>query len=241
MEIASLQTGPLEVNTYIVPLAGQAVLIVDPAACVFSGDEKSIVNYLDERDLLPVGVLLTHGHFDHVCGLKELRKSFAQIPIAIHKGDAECLGPNSARAHEANLGDLGFDENDLLESLTDLPNAEFFLEEGDTLDKFFSAEYIIAAFTGDRPPDVEAALNALSHWKVLHTPGHSQGSICFYNSNDGLLLSGDTIFYPAYGRTDLRGGSEAQIKKSLVRIFEELPNETQVFPGHGIFGFALKE
>ncbi len=241
MEIASLQTGPLEVNTYIVPLAGQAVLIVDPAACVFSGDEKSIVNYLDERDLLPVGVLLTHGHFDHVCGLKELRKSFAQIPIAIHKGDAECLGPNSARAHEANLGDLGFDENDLLESLTDLPNAEFFLEEGDTLDKFFSAEYIIAAFTGDRPPDVEAALNALSHWKVLHTPGHSQGSICFYNSNDGLLLSGDTIFYQAYGRTDLRGGSEAQIKKSLVRIFEELPNETQVFPGHGIFGFALKE
>lgn len=241
MEIASLKTGPLEVNTYIVPLAGQAVLIVDPAACVFSGDEKSIVNYLDERDLLPVGVLLTHGHFDHVCGLKELRKSFAQIPIAIHKGDAECLGPNSARAHEANLGDLGFDENDLLESLTDLPNAEFFLEEGDTLDKFFSAEYIIAAFTGDRPPDVEAALNALSHWKVLHTPGHSQGSICFYNSNDGLLLSGDTIFYQAYGRTDLRGGSEAQIKKSLVRIFEELPNETQVFPGHGIFGFALKE
>ena len=241
MEIASLQTGPLEVNTYIVPLAGQAVLIVDPAACSFSGDEKAIVNYLDERDLVPVGVLLTHGHFDHVCGLKELRKSFAQIPIAIHKGDAECLGTNSVWAHEANLDDLGVAENDLLENLKDLPNADFFLEEGDTLDKFFGAEYIIAAFTGDRPPDVEAALNALSHWKVLHTPGHSQGSICFYNSNDGILLSGDTIFYQAYGRTDLRGGSEAQIKKSLVRIFEELPQETQVFPGHGIFGFALKE
>ena len=169
MEIASLQTGPLDVNTYIVPLAGQAVLVIDPAACAFSGDEKSIVNYLDERDLVPVGILLTHGHFDHVCGVKELRKSFAQIPIAIHKGDAECLGANSARAHEENLGELGFDENGLFEDLTDLPSADFFLEEGDTLDKFFSAEYIIAAFTGDVPPDVEAvfertfALEGASH------------------------------------------------------------------------------
>lgn len=241
MEVASLQTGPLDVNTYIVHLAGQAVLVIDPAACAFSGDEKSIVNYLDERDLVPIGVLLTHGHFDHVCGVKELRKSFAQIPIAIHKGDAECLGADSARAHEENLGELGFDENGLLENLTDLPSADFFLEEGDTLDKFFSAEYIIAAFTGDVPPDVEAVLNELSHWKVLHTPGHSRGSICFYNSNDGILISGDTIFYQSYGRTDLRGGNEDQIQKSLVRIFEELPRETQVFPGHGIFGFELKE
>ena len=241
MEIASLQTGPLDVNTYIVPLAGRAVLIVDPAACDFSGDEKSIVNYLDEQDLIPVGVLLTHGHFDHVCGLKELRKSFAQIPIAMHKGDAEFVGANSARIHAENLEDLGFGEKELLEDLSDLPNADFFLEEGDTLDKFFSAEYVIAEFTGDGPPDVEAVLNALSHWKVLHTPGHSRGSICFYNSNEGILISGDTVFYQSYGRTDLRGGNEAQIKKSLVRIFEELPPETQVFPGHGIFGFSLKE
>lgn len=241
MELASLQTGPLDVNTYIVPLAGRAVLIVDPAACAFSGDEHSVVQYLDERDLIPVGILLTHGHFDHVCGLKELRKSFAHIPIAIHKADAECVGANSALAHEENVGELGFFEKDLLETVTALPEADFFLAEGDTLDTVFSAEYIIAAFTGDGPPDVEAVLNELSHWKVLHTPGHSRGSVCFYNSNDGILISGDTIFYQSYGRTDLRGGNEAQIKKSLVRIFEELPQDTRVFPGHGMFGFALKE
>lgn len=240
MDIDSLQTGPLEVNTYIVPLAGQAVLIVDPAACSYSGDEKSIVEYLDEHDLVPIGVLLTHGHFDHVCGLKPLRAAYPKIPVAINKGDADCIGENSAFTQGNSLDELEFDrEDELHENLANLPAADFLVEDGDTLDKFFAPEYVLSAFTGDKAPDVEACLNELSHWKILHTSGHSAGSVCYYNASQGVLISGDTVFYQSYGRTDLRGGSEAEIKESLVRLFEELPSETLVYPGHGTYGFEL--
>ena len=54
MEIHSAQTGPLKVKTFILPLAGRAVLLVDPAACEYSGDEKILSQVLDEHDCVPV-------------------------------------------------------------------------------------------------------------------------------------------------------------------------------------------
>ena len=67
---------------------------------------------------------------------------------------------------------------------------------------------------------------------VLHTPGHTPGSICLYSADDGLLFSGDTLFAGACGRMDLPGGDPAQMVNSLQRL-RELPAQTVVYPGHG--------
>ena len=69
--------------------------------------------------------------------------------------------------------------------------------------------------------------------QVLHTPGHTPGSCCYYLSEEGVLLSGDTLFYCSVGRTDLPGGSSRQIKQSLDNLLSELPGDTTVLPGHG--------
>ena len=66
--------------------------------------------------------------------------------------------------------------------------------------------------------------------KILHTPGHTRGSVCYYG--DGVLVSGDTLFAGSMGRTDLPGGSAAQMVQSLRRL-SALPEDVRVIPGHG--------
>ena len=68
--------------------------------------------------------------------------------------------------------------------------------------------------------------------KVLTTPGHSRGSVCFYSAKEHVLFSGDTLFCGSCGRTDLEGGSYEDIIMSL-RKLANLPDETKVFCGHG--------
>lgn len=67
----------------------------------------------------------------------------------------------------------------------------------------------------------------------LHTPGHTEGSVCLYEADRGLLLSGDVLFRGSYGRTDLPGGNDTQMVASLARLLREIPPETRVLPGHG--------
>lgn len=73
-----------------------------------------------------------------------------------------------------------------------------------------------------------------SNVQILHTPGHTPGSVCLYWPEEKTLLSGDTLFRMGYGRTDLPGGDMGQLIASLQRLFE-LPNDTKVYPGHGDF------
>lgn len=68
--------------------------------------------------------------------------------------------------------------------------------------------------------------------KVLHTPGHTAGSVCYYIESEGVLLSGDTMFCESYGRTDFESGSLADMRRSI-RGLLRLPDETAVYPGHG--------
>jgi glyoxylase-like metal-dependent hydrolase (beta-lactamase superfamily II) len=68
---------------------------------------------------------------------------------------------------------------------------------------------------------------------VLHTPGHTEGSVCLYEERRGLLLAGDVLFAGSYGRTDLPGGDEADMVASLARLARDLPPATRVLPGHG--------
>jgi len=67
---------------------------------------------------------------------------------------------------------------------------------------------------------------------VLHTPGHTEGSVCLLSADDGLLLSGDTLFASGWGRVDLPGGSPEQMVESLGRL-AELEVHLRVLPGHG--------
>jgi len=90
-------------------------------------------------------------------------------------------------------------------------------------------------------PDIETFLRLESardwnfaglHFQCMETPGHTPGSCCILFPEDGILVSGDTLFKGSCGRTDLPGGSPRQLKESLV-LLKQLPDETRVYPGHG--------
>lgn len=89
----------------------------------------------------------------------------------------------------------------------------------------------------DSPPadhlmsDAEEIKIGNSVLRVLHTPGHSPGSVSLLG--DGFLLSGDTLFLEGVGRTDLPGGSQKQLEQSLREKVMTLPDETVILPGHG--------
>lgn len=70
-------------------------------------------------------------------------------------------------------------------------------------------------------------------FKVLHTPGHTQGGICLYQENEKILFSGDTIFRGAWGRTDVPTGNFELVIKSITEKIMKLPEDTIIYPGHG--------
>ncbi len=100
-----------------------------------------------------------------------------------------------------------------------------------------------AAWVGMRPPGtvtVDAGLNDGDRVRagrlnatVIHTPGHTEGSVCLYFAAEKKLIAGDTLFAGSIGRTDLPGGSWNKIMKSLHDRVLALPDETIVVPGHG--------
>ncbi len=89
------------------------------------------------------------------------------------------------------------------------PPVTEFLEEGDTL-----------TFGGRT-------------WRVLHTPGHSPGSVCFHDAEAGAALSGDVLFQGSIGRTDLWRGSLPELMASIFQKLVPLGDETVIYPGHG--------
>jgi hydroxyacylglutathione hydrolase len=72
-----------------------------------------------------------------------------------------------------------------------------------------------------------------SEFHVLHTPGHTQGSLSLWIPEENKLIAGDTLFRDSIGRTDLPGGNTRQILSSIKTRLFELPDRTIVFPGHG--------
>lgn len=71
------------------------------------------------------------------------------------------------------------------------------------------------------------------NWKVLHTPGHSPGSITLWNADHAVAFDGDALFAGSIGRTDFPGCSFEQLEKSIREKLYTLPGETRCFPGHG--------
>ncbi|MDZ7672133.1 MAG: MBL fold metallo-hydrolase [Halanaerobiales bacterium] len=70
-------------------------------------------------------------------------------------------------------------------------------------------------------------------FEVIHTPGHSPGSICLYDNNNEILISGDTVFNTGVGRTDFKDSSQVSLINSIENKLLKLPGDTKVYPGHG--------
>ena len=86
---------------------------------------------------------------------------------------------------------------------------------------------------GDDLSDGELITLGNTQLKVLHTPGHSPGSVVFYCESEKILFAGDTLFRMSVGRTDLEGGSWQQLLHSLQHVLAPLPADVKVFTGHG--------
>jgi len=123
-----------------------------------------------------------------------------------------------------------------------LTGAPIFLNENDLpLLKMMEtqAAWIGVATPETAPPDESLAdglVIGLSRYpaKVIHTPGHTQGSVCLHIAPLNLLIAGDTLFAGSIGRTDLPGGNYNQIIDSIATRLLPLPDTTQVLPGHGL-------
>ena len=186
-------------NTYLLVADGHA-LVVDPSVSV-----QAILHRAKEENATVEGILLTHGHFDHVFSLDSLRAE-AKIPAAIHERDAELLTDGKKNAFY-----------DLFGRERAYGAAESTLRDGQTIP--LGSEVI----------------------RVLHTPGHTAGSVCYLC--DGALLTGDTLFASGYGRCDLYSGDLATMRSTLA-LLRTLDASLTIYPGHGesaILGEALDE
>ncbi len=134
-----------------------------------------------------------------------------------------------------------FDHVSGVKPLQDLTNARFMLHQGDIplLDSlneqasFFGLPDIPAPTVGKPLADNEEILIGGEVIRVIHTPGHSPGSVCFLFDN--TVFVGDTLFAGSIGRTDLYGGSYTKIINSIKTRLFTLDNDVIVYPGHGEF------
>ena len=207
--------GAWKTNCYIYSSSKKECIIIDPG-----GDEAEIATRVDVLNMVPIGIALTHGHVDHIAALGRLRDGYAKrgykLPIAINPSDRRFLGTGGMETHRESLEHLGLDQESFfgVES-SELPKADVRLKDGD---RVFDMDVV-----------------------VLETPGHTPGSVCFYGEKEGILFSGDTLFFDGVGRTDLPGGSEKKLRESIQKKISVLPPETRVFPGHGPFTTVERE
>ena len=190
MEIIALAPTGFASNCFIVH-NGKEAFVVDPSI-----SEKKIISALEENELSLVGILLTHGHFDHIWRAQELRNETG-APLYVHKLDAEMLTDPRKNAYATFTG-----------GSFAIEQAEYLLREGD---------------------EIELGNERLT---VLHTPGHTRGSVCFDTGDS--LITGDTIFAEGFGRYDLYGGSLSDLKSSLQRLMKLAESENRwIYCGHG--------
>ena len=199
--------GPLRTNCYIYADGRRDCLVIDPG-----GDTDAILSRVEMLNLNPVGIVLTHGHFDHTAAAAGIIAHFEQgntrVPVAIHADDAAYLGGEAETANREDFSILGTEAMEFFEeNFSPLPEADIFLREGD-----FPFGTTL---------------------QVIETPGHTPGSISLYGKSEAILFSGDTLFSEGIGRADLPGGDESRLIDSIRDKLLVLPPDTRLFPGHG--------
>jgi len=188
MKIRTVCAESFGANTYLL-ISGCHALAVDPAVSV-----NAILEAVREEDAFLEGILLTHGHFDHVLSLEGLRAA-SGVDAHIHEDDAIMLTDGKKNAFYEFFG-----------KERTYGAAEQLLQDGQTL----------------RLGDEKIT--------VLHTPGHTQGSVCFLC--DDFLVTGDTLFAESFGRCDLWSGDIEQMRASL-SFLRSLDGKLTIYPGHG--------
>ncbi len=203
------KAGLIQMTIPVGMLQCNCTIVGDPitreALVIDPGDEVGrILELLGRHKLQVKAIVSTHAHIDHVGGLAKLHE-YTGAPLLMHREDLPLY-----RAMEMQAAFLGV-------APPPIGKVDHLLKEGDSLRW--------GNFEGN----------------VIHTPGHTPGSICIHmpasQANPTLakprLFSGDTLFAGSIGRTDLWGGSLEEIMNSLRAKVLQLPDDTDVFPGHG--------
>ncbi len=198
-EVYSEVVGMVATNCYFIKnTETDEMIIVDPA------DQAALlIRRIDELGGKPAGILLTHGHFDHILAVKALRSQY-NIKVYIHEKDEDVMDNPML-----NLSGMW--------STPCSAHADVLVKEGDILE--------LAGF----------------RIKVYHTPGHTHGSCCYYFENEKFLISGDTIFFGSYGRTDFPTSSQRDMENSVRRMLSILPDDTVIYPGHDSYTTVANE
>jgi len=166
------------------------------------GDPDVIIRALRAREAVPILLVNTHGHADHIAANAQLKATFPELRLAIHSADARQLTSVTAN--------LSF----FLGVPVRSPAADILLD------------------------DCQKVCVGEMTFQVLHTPGHTPGSICLYGPAAGtgdppVVFTGDTLFAGGVGRTDFPGGSADLLLRSIRERLLPLAPETVVYPGHG--------
>lgn len=191
LKIGRMMLGVCQTNCYFVYREGaNDVIFFDPAD---RGDY--IYEALSEKGFKIAGILLTHGHFDHIWGTNKLRELSGAPIYAYEEEKALCEDAQKNISSQAGR------------AYTVIPDE--YLKDGEKI--------TIADMT----------------CRLIATPGHTVGSCCYYFEDDGILVSGDTLFCESVGRTDFVTGSMSALTRSIREKLFVLPDEVKVYPGHG--------
>lgn len=191
LKIGRMVVGSIGTNVYYVyDENDKKAILFDPA-----DHGKRIYEKLDELGITISAIFLTHGHFDHIYGIKEL-KDVCEAKVYASVDEDELLKSSALNVSE----DFG----------------RAYTVEADVLVK------------DSQEMDIDGI-----KFKVISTPGHTKGSVCYYFEEDGYLICGDTLFCGSCGRTDFPTGSGAQLNRSIKDKLMALPDEVKIFPGHG--------
>ena len=188
--IRMMVLGPVQTNCFfLINEDTKEVLIIDPA-----DSAKRIIQWVNSEQLKPVAILLTHGQFDHILAVNDVKKEYG-IPVYASKDEVEVLA-----TPQLNVSTI------------------MGMRLSMKADELFKDEDVL-----------ELAGMKL---KVIATPGHTIGSVCFYIEEEKMLISGDTLFCTSVGRTDFPTGNGRQLIESIKTRLFVLPDDTAVFPGH---------
>lgn len=139
----------------------------------------------------------------------------------------------STHAHIDHILGNSFITNRFNLELSAHPDGEMYLTNAESSAKVFGFRLPEVIFPKLSLSDNQIIKFGNSQLKVLHTPGHAQGSVCFYNAEAEFVITGDVLFNQSIGRTDLPGGDYDLLKNSIWNKLFTLPDATVVFPGHG--------
>ncbi|HEX4576396.1 MAG TPA: MBL fold metallo-hydrolase [Edaphobacter sp.] len=175
------------------------------AIVVDPGDDIPRILALLARHLLTVKqIVITHAHIDHIAGAHRL-KQLTGAPILYNQHDLS----------QVKMMDIQATWLGIPTPIVSKPDDT--LEDGKLITIGASPEENRKGLTGS----------------ILHTPGHTEGSVCLYLPNQTLLLAGDTLFAGSVGRTDLPGGNTRKLLTSIHERLLTLPDQVTVIPGHG--------